>query len=265
MGPIPKLAFNRTVDKLANRAARVNRNDPDAFDPFMQQAMNETMDELGLAGSQLEYSSDRYNPNYEYQFGKAGHGFWSPTKWFGNWGGKPSYAVTHFPPEHTIANDRRLQKKGGIDVAGVMEYVMVDFQKELDKWSKVRFPDSPPQWKAGHNAATRYSSVKTGQHGVASYEVVLIHDNGTNTENLEEIGQFEGNNVIFTLEASILRYIKDNEALWAQQNVATQRSRLFNQNNPSIHGGIGMQMIPLHQRVQMLPGVNEDLSMKDDE
>jgi len=254
---IPDFAVKMVIDKVAVEASRIDPENPSTIDPFIGKAVKETFEQLGLGGSKLEYSPDRYSPEYVTRK-------WPPSSWVASWD-KPTYATVMYGPETMIAQHPQLKTSENpyVDVDAVMEYVFEDFQKMLDKESKMRWPDDPTHFTAGKNAATRYSSVKTGLHGETIYEVVLIHNDGMTIENLTEGGVYAGNNKQFSLEPSIQRYIKDQVKEYDKNVLVTGQQREWLQNNPAVFGS---PYVPLYQRVNQMPwGVNRDLSSETEE
>ena len=186
---------NLVIDKLKKYAGRMNPDNPDSFAPYISRAVNEVLQENGLAPTKIGYNADRYSNYYE-------AGGW-PNQWLRGFT-KPTWAVVQRPPEWFVANHPRYNafSKDGKVNRDVMEFITADFQKVLTAYSKARWPDDETHWKAGENAALIYSGINSAsdREAIPSWTIVLIGDNGIDQETLTRGGLFEDDPVLFNLE-----------------------------------------------------------------
>ena len=88
-------------------------NNPDAFAPYMRDAVKEVMRINALAPSKLGYHPSRYSDYHKF-------GWW-PNQWLRGLT-EPQWAVVNNAPEYHILNDKRISKSNEVNLEA-MEYV----------------------------------------------------------------------------------------------------------------------------------------------
>jgi len=212
---------DRIIGKLKLKSGRMDPDNPDAFSPFINDAVNEVMKENGLAPTKIGFSATRYSNYYE----------WSgwPNTWPREFS-RPTWAIVQRPPEWYVAQDKDISK-GGVVNRDAMVYVEDNFQKILNDYSEQTWPGEEPHYKAGVNAGLRYSGLNTAPDrlGQPTWEIVLLARNGVDQKILTKQGKWGDVRVLFTLENALKRYREDRQAGRLLGSEASGRIRTYHQ------------------------------------